>query len=237
MSPITLVLLPGMHGSGVLFETFLKELPDWITPVVVSYPPDKVLGYSGHLDIVMSSLPEDQSFVLLGESFSGPLALMAAARHPKGLRGVILCATFATWPLPFPPAIASLIIALGPFRFKSTHLFLRLLFGKKASIELKNLFAEALAYSTPEVLTARARAVMKVDCTAELRSCQVPLLVMVADNDRIVAGRCSESIRSIWTEAEVVHFNAPHLILQSVPVEAARRIRRFIEAVRAGDTF
>jgi pimeloyl-ACP methyl ester carboxylesterase len=190
------------------------------------------LDYAGHLEIVMAALPKDQPFVLLGESFSGPLALMAAARHPEGMRGVILCATFVTWPLPISPTIASLIVALGPFRLKSTRLFLRLVLGKNASAELQTRFAEALAHSTPEVLTARARAVMNVDCTAALRECRVPLLAMIADKDRIVAGRCSDLIQNIRPDTEIAHFNSPHLILQCAPLAAARHICRFIETIR-----
>lgn len=177
---IALVLLPGMDGTGCLFAPFLKELPDWVKPIVISYPTDKPLDYKGHLDIVMAALPVDQSFVLPGKSFSGPLALMAAARHPSGLSGVILCATFVTWPLPLAPFVARLTISLGLFRLKSRSIFLRILLGKNATAELRSLFSGALASLKPEVLAGRARAVMDVDCTAELRNCRVPLLALVA---------------------------------------------------------
>src|SRR6185369_7026468 len=127
----------------------LRVLPEHTRTLVLSYPPEQPLDYPGHLDIVMAALPADEQFVLLGESFSGPLALMAAARHPKGLRGVILCATFATWPLPFAPAVAGLIVSAGVFRLKSTRLFLRLILGKNATGELKELFSRALARTNP----------------------------------------------------------------------------------------
>jgi len=230
--PITLVLLPGMHGTGSLFAPFLRELPDWVKPVVVSYPTDRPLDYTGHLDIVMAALPDDRPFVLLGESFSGPLALMAAARHPGGLRGVILCATFVTWPLTLAASVARLLVSLGLFRLKSRRLFVRLLLGRNATDELRALFSGALARLKPEVLDARARAVMDVDCTAALRECRVQLLTMVADNDRIVARRCAESIHRIRPDSEIAHFSAPHLILQCAPTAAVRDICRFMEAVR-----
>jgi pimeloyl-ACP methyl ester carboxylesterase len=234
-NPIKLVLLPGMEGTGSLFAPFLKELPDWMQPVIVSYPTDQALDYRGHLDIVMAALPVEQPFVLLGESFSGPLALMAAARHPKGLRGVILCATFVNWPLPLATSIAGLIVSMGLFRLKSTPLFLRILLGRNATDELRALFSGALAGLKPEVLAARARAVMNVDCTAELRECRVPILAMVADNDRIVAGRCPELIHRIRPEAEIKHFRSPHLILQCATPEAVSCICRFAESVREGE--
>lgn len=229
--PIVLVLLPGMHGSGQLFAPLLRELPGNIKPQLVSYPQDRPLDYEGHLEIVMAALPVDEPFVLLGESFSGPLVLMAAARRPKGLCGVILCATFVTWPLPLPVSVAGLLVSLGLFRMKSTHLFLSLLLGKNASEELKGLFADTFTHLTPEVLAARARAVMSVDCTAALRDCHVPLLAMVADHDRIVTGRYPELMHSIRPDTEIVRFKSPHLILQCAATEAAREIQRFVETI------
>jgi pimeloyl-[acyl-carrier protein] methyl ester esterase len=230
---MTLVLLPGMEGTGSLFAPFSRALPDRVKPVVVSYSPDLPLDYAGHLKIVMASLPVDEPFFLLGESFSGPLALMAAAQHPKGLLGIILSATFVTWPLPVAKSVARLIVSLGLFRLKSTRLFLRILLGRSAPDELRTLFTEALAHLEPDVLSARARAVMGLDCTAELRHCPVPILTMVADHDRILPGFCSELIHSLRPDAEIVHFSSPHLILQCAPVPAAGLICGFMDAVMA----
>lgn len=233
--PVTLVLLPGMDGTGLLFAPFVRALPAWVQPLVVSYPPDRPLDYQGHLDIVMAALPRDEPYFLLGESFSGPLALMAATMRPKGLRGVILSATFVSWPLPLAPLLARVVVALGLFRLKATRLFCRIVLGKNATKELKELFPVVLARLTPEVLSARARAVMAVDCSAELRACPVPLLALVADRDRIVSGRCPELMQIIRPDMEVVHFDSPHLILQLATAEAVRQICRFVEAVDAGD--
>ena len=230
-APIALVLLPGMDGTGVLFAPFLRALPDWVTPIVVSYPPDRPLDYPEHLAYVMTALPADRPFVILGESFSGPLALLAAAQHPPGLRGVILCATFVTWPLPIPPIIARLAVAMGASRLKSTRLFQRLVFGG-ADAELRQLAAAALARLTPAVLDARARAVMVIDCTAELRSCPVPVLTLVADHDRIIPGQCPALMQRIRPDITVLHFNAPHLILQSTTSEACTQICLFLQSIQ-----
>lgn len=229
---MTLVLLPGMDGTGSLFVPLLKALPDWVKPIVVSYPTDKPLDYKELLELIMAALPVDQPFVVLGESFSGPLALMAAARHPNGLRGVILCATFVTWPLSIPACIARAAVSLGLFRLKSHPLFLQVLLGRNATQELRSLFSGALARLKPDVLAARARAVMDEDCTAALAECHVPLLVMIADSDRIVARRCREVFNHIRPDAEVVHFSSPHLILQTSTCEAVKHICRFIRLVQ-----
>lgn len=229
--PITLVLLPGMDGTGLLFAPFVRVLPEWVRPVIVSYPENRPLDYAGHLEYVLAALPESEPYVILGESFSGPLALMAAAHNPGELRGIILSATFIDWPLALPAWIARLAVSCGVFRLKSTQLFFRIVLGKNASAELKSLFPKMLARLTPAVLAARARAVMTVDCHEELRSCPVPVLALISDRDRIVSRRCGELMRQVRPDIEITHFDAPHLILQLATAEALERICRFITAV------
>src|SRR5579871_4781094 len=100
MSPrITVVMLPGMDGTGRLFEPFIRELPAGLQPVVVSYPADRPLGYAELQPIVEAALPVAGPFVVQGESFSGPLALrFAASGHPR-LVAIVLVASFVRSPL------------------------------------------------------------------------------------------------------------------------------------------
>lgn len=97
-----LLLLPGMDGTGRLFAPLLAALPPDIDGEPVAYPPDEPLGYEGLLPLVEAAAARGGDFVVVGESFSGPLALLLAARSPPGLRGVVLCATFIRFPLPVP---------------------------------------------------------------------------------------------------------------------------------------
>jgi surfactin synthase thioesterase subunit len=61
----TLVLLPGLDGTGRLFKPFLRELPaDWRVIVVV-YPMDARLGYAELAALALSGLPAEGPLVLL----------------------------------------------------------------------------------------------------------------------------------------------------------------------------
>src|SRR5450755_3555099 len=95
-----LVLLPGLDGTGKLFAEFVQVLSPKVECVVVAYPKDQPMGYGELEGLVVSALPNNRPFVLLGESFSGPLAIRIAARAPKGLVGLILSVTFAKNPYP-----------------------------------------------------------------------------------------------------------------------------------------
>jgi surfactin synthase thioesterase subunit len=87
-----LVLLPGLDGTGELFEPFLKALPSSLTSQVVSYPTEQYLTYKELVSLVQRVLPHKEPFVLLGESFGGPLSIEVAASSPPNLRADSLTA-------------------------------------------------------------------------------------------------------------------------------------------------
>jgi len=47
-----LLLLPGMDGTGLLFEPLVKALPPSLTAHVVAYPTDQHLGYNELLQLI-----------------------------------------------------------------------------------------------------------------------------------------------------------------------------------------
>ena len=71
---IKLVLLPGMDGTGIMFEPLRALLPDDYAIQLMSYPAQKKLSYQELTAYVERKLPKNESFVLLAESFSGPIA-------------------------------------------------------------------------------------------------------------------------------------------------------------------
>jgi hypothetical protein len=97
---VALVLLPGLDGTGLLFEDFVAALGSDVDVVVARYPTDRPLDYANLEQIARSFIPPNIPFVLLGESFSGPIALSIAASSPPGLLGVIMCCSFARNPYP-----------------------------------------------------------------------------------------------------------------------------------------
>lgn len=66
---LTLVLLPGMDGTGELFANLLAELSKNIKTVVVRYPTSTVLNYEELTALADLQIPKETPYVLLGESF------------------------------------------------------------------------------------------------------------------------------------------------------------------------
>src|SRR5262249_27056237 len=133
---------PGMDGTGRLFAPLLRMLPPTLTAQAVSYPPHEPLGYAGLLPLVEAAAAEGGEFVVVGESFSGPLALMFAARCPSGLRGVVLCASFVRFPLPVPEWCLG-VMQPWVFRFLPHRLISWVLLGRHRRGEVSGLLSEA----------------------------------------------------------------------------------------------
>jgi surfactin synthase thioesterase subunit len=81
--PLLTVLLPGLEGTGRLFARFTAAAVPALELQVIAFPPDRRLTYAQLDELVRRQLPADRPFALLGESFSGPLALRIAAAAVK----------------------------------------------------------------------------------------------------------------------------------------------------------
>jgi len=227
------VLLPGLDGTGRLFAPLLRVPPPGLEPIVVSYPSREVLDVQGLLRVIDAALPAEP-FVLVAESFSGPLAVRVAARRPLGLRGLVLVASFVRSPLG--PVLSRLgrlaSYALGlPLPRMALRWFL---LGRDAPDDLVTEVSRAVRSVGVAALGSRLRLVLTCDVTAELARCEVPVLYLRSSQDRLVSARALEALRSaVRASLEVVVVDAPHLLLQRRPAEAAAALDAFARRLPA----
>ncbi|MDO8438978.1 MAG: alpha/beta fold hydrolase [Telluria sp.] len=217
-----IVLLPGMDGTGELFSGFAAALGDELRTQVISYPPDHALDYRSLADFVRERLPLEEPYVLLGESFSGPVAIALAAEGHPGLLGLVLCCTFARNPFPAASRRHPLT-ALMPVNSRLFSLAGPLLRGGHALPELSRV----LEHVPASVLRARLREVMKVDYSARIDDIKVPVLYLQAKDDHIVPVSAARHLETHCPSMLIKRFTAPHLLLQTVPVEAAAQVLEF----------
>jgi pimeloyl-ACP methyl ester carboxylesterase len=227
----TLVLLPGMDGTGRLFAPLLPFLGPEHEPVVVGYPGAVPLDYQELLPLVLAALPQSGRFVLLGESFSGPLAVMASARRPPGLVALVLCASFVCSPLPAALALMAPLLRGWCLRLIPSALQARVLLGRTPPAGLASEVRQAIAAVAPPVLAGRIRQVLAVDARRQLGLAGVPILYLQAGRDRLVPPRCARLVQRLEPRTSVVRIDAPHLVLQTAPAEAAEAIRTFVAAL------
>jgi pimeloyl-[acyl-carrier protein] methyl ester esterase len=223
-APSHFVLLPGLDGTGELFASLLQALGDDVTTTVVRYGNE--LTFDEYVESAAKALPE--RCMLIAESFSGPVAIAVAARHPGKVLGLVLCATFAVSPFrtllrgarfiparlfrpsPLTPAIVSHFCFNG------------------ASISLRASPVAVLSTVPPAIMRARLSCLAAVDVRPLLSRIASPVLYLRASADRIVSSRLSRELTSQLPNVRVTEIDGPHLLLQSRPIECAAAIVSFV---------
>ena len=226
-------MLPGLDGTGRLFAPLVPHLSPQLEPLVVSYQAQEVFSYRELLPVVLSSLPTSGQFIVLGESFSGPLGVLAAAQHPHGLLGLVLVASFVRSPLPralslLAPLVRGWLLSASPSALQQ-----RVLLGPSSSEELRAQLREAVATVPSSVLAARVRNILTVNVVAQLRAVTVPILYLAASNDALVRPQSLRLIQRIAPQVHAVTIAGPHLLLQTAFREAATAISSFAASVGA----
>lgn len=92
-----LVLLPGMDGTGELFDPLIRGLPRRVRVQAVLYL-SAHLSYEQLAERVRAVLPAEGPYVIITESYFGPVALRLAARPVGDLRAVLLVVSFISRP-------------------------------------------------------------------------------------------------------------------------------------------
>jgi pimeloyl-[acyl-carrier protein] methyl ester esterase len=230
-----LVLLPGMDGKGELFAGFIKALPDTLPAKAIRYPANIFLSYAELLPLVLSACPVNEPFVLLAESYSTPLAIQFAATNPPNLKGLILCAGFASSPRSGLLRILGRLAAPYMFRGPLPKFADRLLLGTNAPASLRASLQTAISFVAPNVLASRLLAVLTCNVCTELGRIEAPILYLQATHDRLVPPRCAEEIREIKPHTEMAFIEASHLLLQREPQQAAEVVTRFIRQHETSD--
>lgn len=229
----TLVVLPGLDGTATMHTEFVEAVrPSFERVSVIAYPTNKILGYEELEVLVRASLPKDSPFVLLGESFSGPIALSIAADPPCNLVGLVLSTTFARSPVPLLSAFAS-FVRFAPVRSIPMFLLSWLLLGRWTTPQLQTALRGALESVDPNVLRARAVAALRVDVSSSLGKISVPVLYLRATRDRLLSRRALTRMASGVSHTLVIDIPGPHLLLQASPEACAEAVNSFSRRLEA----
>jgi pimeloyl-ACP methyl ester carboxylesterase len=225
-----LILLPGLDGTGDFFAPLLEALGQGVRTHVVRYPVTGAYDYATCQQLVRAALPTGGPYVLLGESFSGPVAISLAAQAPQGLAGVILCCTFVNNPRPR----LALIRPLLPFLpFHGTGASLRLsrflVLGDWITPAIRELHQKILCSLPAKTIRSRLEAVADCDVREALASLSLPIMCLVATHDRLIPRAAARLLRRQAPAASFIEIDAPHCLLQCEPQQAAEHIRRFLQ--------
>lgn len=222
-SDTTLVMLPGLDGTGKLFRPLLTRLHATVDHRIVAYPNDRTLSIDEMAGLVLEQLPKGP-FVLLAESFSGLVALALLRRRPAAIRSVIFCAAFAQSPHPLLLGVACRLPAVGQALQAMPKAIMRpFVFGRHCHRELPRQLADALGRTAPNVLTHRLRLIAAAKAPPQIPDA-IPCHYLQATRDRLVPARAAKWFARHFVPFHLRKVDGPHMLLQARPRECARLI-------------
>jgi pimeloyl-ACP methyl ester carboxylesterase len=217
-----LVLLPGLHGTEKLFAPLIDQLPSAIETQIICYPNDLKLDYRQLQNLIVGQLP-DQDYVLLAESFSGPLAYWLALTQAVNLKAIIFVASFLENPRPW---------LLNSISLKFVHLMLKLpipayvikkwLIGPKVDESIISMCQQTLAKIVPDLLAFRLSEISMLSKQHEL--CNIKAYYIQATNDKLVPSNAIEAFKNVFADLEIIAINSGHFVLQAQPTASAQTI-------------
>lgn len=231
MKKMSIVLLPGLDGTGELFQPLINFIPERITTILISYPRDRQCGYSELKTIVMDALPVKTDFFILGESFAGPLAIMIAGERPEGLKGLILCATFIRNPFRFIPSWIKFISVSPIYRLWPLLIRVRAMYAGGKFKGLAEMAIKAIKTVKPDVIAGRVKSIFEVNVEKELGSCDVPILYIMGEEDRLIKKHNFVEIKKIRADVLLKRIKSKHFVLQLEPLKAAEELVEFMDLV------
>jgi pimeloyl-[acyl-carrier protein] methyl ester esterase len=230
----TVVILPGLDGTGTLLTEFKNALSLHFDVQVITYPTLEPLSYAQLLEYVEERLPA-RHFILIGESFSGPLALRVSEQKPAGMQGLVLGASFARLGVdgPLKAALRFAHMTMTPFmgtrfaRALTPQLLSPLLLGRWTTPEWRRRLRKMLALVAPRVLAARVGEALAVDLVEAGVKPGHPLLYLRASADRLIPPTAADDVARLSPAVEIKNVEAPHFLFQVAPELCAQAIRDF----------
>jgi pimeloyl-ACP methyl ester carboxylesterase len=201
--------------------------------------PEQVDTVEANVDAVIAEVDRYTKVVLVGDSFGAFVALAAALRHPRSLRGLVLSGGFASDPntsaigrmrawfaRTLPRAwYKSVTLRAHAAALASPHdAAAEVPWSRKKS---RQLFAE----NTPwESYVGRLRAIRGVDYRARLAEIDVPTLILSPSFDKLVGFEATEILRDrIPGAQDVVLDRTGHMFRFTHPRRYEAAVARFIE--------
>lgn len=223
------LMLPGLDGGVCMSRPFLDALrAQGVDADALPLPLQGVQDYLALGTWLRARLPR-QPWVLLAESFAGPLAMQIAGETPPGLRGLVLSTTFARRPVPVPAAVAPALAV--PWPMPPLPLMTRLLLGQWRSPQNVQALRRAVAQVPGRVLRQRTASTLRVDVRALLPRIVVPTLCLHARQDRLLWPPSVTELQRLLPAAQHVALEGPHLLLQARAEQAAAIVARWVLAL------
>ncbi len=219
-----MVLLPGLDGTGAFFGPLLRALPQHMKTGVIDYPSLPIMSYED-LSVHAAGRFPNGPVIVLGESFSGPVATLLASQFPGRVKGLILASSFVSAPR---PRWLSHFLYVPGFECLAKTFACFALLGFRHAPENAALAQKIIPALPPALIQSRVALALAADYSQVLRHCRCPMLIIHGTQDLLVPPRYVNKVAQLRADATVCRFKGPHMLLQTAPAECAAQIAAFV---------
>jgi pimeloyl-ACP methyl ester carboxylesterase len=206
------ILLPGLHGTTTLFESFIALAPPWAKCHPVALPAEGDQSFDRLAEELERRLKRHDGLVLFAESFSGPVATRLAEALGTKISLLVLCNPLVEAPVPIAPFFGAPLLQS---RAVPAWLVSFLMCGGNRALA-KSVLREIR--SLPRDVLANRLAVACSAGREDLASrLSAPLLGIVGSKDRLVTPVTVSEVLSRVPHAVQATITAPHLAAQTAP--------------------
>jgi len=222
---IETILLPGLYGTGELFDPLLRVAPPDSDISVVTYPTQTNIDFDQLVDIAEGQIPDEKPAQIFAESFSGLVAIRLLTRNQRNYKRVMFCAAFAISPLSGFNWVMNVVIPLirgWPWlvKFGVRNFCLNGTTSQSTIEEVSNIVNKIPV----PVLRERLEMIGRLNLIDELRRIKIPSTYLLPGKDRLIPRRCAKKFIESIPSIELHEIDGPHFLLQVSPGVAAEVI-------------
>jgi pimeloyl-[acyl-carrier protein] methyl ester esterase len=218
----TLVLMPGLDGTGLLFERFVAALPSDIQTLIIDYP-RVVASLEEHAATVAAQLPSAR-VTLLAESFSGIVALHLLRNRQVSVEKIIFIASLGSAPQPYLKAFTFLLPTMLRFMPLIPIAAWRYLCLSPETPASDIAWVKGVVSQVPTNVLAHRLKLVASAKIVDGKAIDVPAYYIQAEEDRLIPPTAAEQLLRMFRHFTLLHVPGPHFLLQSSPTVCAQFI-------------
>ena len=223
-----LVLLPGMDGTGRLFEQLLQSYSG--EAQVIALPERGDQSHVVMAEYICKKLL-DEDVILLAESYSGSIVPHLLNMSGCRIKAVVFVASFLS-----PPHKSLLALAqYAPIHWLSglpfASLAHRALFlGWSVAASTLSEFVSVLRSVPEPILKQRLKELQNIELPCV--EFEIPVAYVQATQDKLVLPHKAQEMAVVFKKISYYKIKAPHFVLQVKPQESAQLIGTAIKAMQ-----
>lgn len=216
-----IVLLPGLDGTGLLFENLTEHLSLDHEVELVSFELIYGLTYKEQAEELASKYKNDE-LLIVGESYSGRIAYELSHLLKGNVKGIVFLASFISR-----PSLLSLLARFVPVSLLAQNVLTESLlylvgFNRCGSRALVGPVFNSLRHTNKLKLKSRLRNISHLKKPTLNISC--PVIYIRPSKDRLVSSSAVKALASKCASYREISIEGGHFIAQINPVACAKVI-------------